>query len=243
MKVVLGKYRVKDDSSGFGGSAQIQLLQAKIENIGQILQHRHTQLEECEEKARSGLESNAENLVARIEEEKEKLNEHINKVQSESLMNKETVATDALKELRQLKKKFDETMEKINTYRQYEETLKVEEPVPVPQIEIFNKLFNKSELLWKSRNDFKGFREEWYFEDFLKQNAEAIVKQVKDYNTQNMQMKLKMNSEDVDDVLAAFSEEVNSVMEHNGLITWLGNPAMRKRHWEKVYAKLEKPFI
>ena len=58
-----------------------------------------------------------------------------------------------------------------------------------------------------------------------------------------MQMKLKMNSEDKDDVLQAFSEEVNSVMEHNGLITWLGCKAMRQRHWEKVYAKLEKPFI
>ena len=50
---------------------------------------------------------NAENLVARIEEEKERLNEHIEKVQSATLMSRETKTDDALKELNQLKKKFD----------------------------------------------------------------------------------------------------------------------------------------
>ena len=72
MKAVLGKFRNKEsDSSGFGGSAQIQLLQAKIETIAHTLLTRYTQLEECEEKAKTGFEENATNLVERIEEEKE----------------------------------------------------------------------------------------------------------------------------------------------------------------------------
>ena len=233
MKVVLGKYRIKDDTAG---SSQIQNIQSKIDNIAHTLTSRHTQLEECEERARQELEQNSENLVARIEEEKEKLNDHITKVQSESLMNRDTSASDALKELRQLKRRYDETLEKITMYQQYEETLAIEERVPVPQIEIFTKLFNKRQTLWQNREDFKRMQGAWYYDDFLKQDAEDIVKKVKDYANQNQTMKIKMGADEKDDVLEAFSSEVNAVVEHVGLITWLGNKAMRSRHWEKVYA-------
>jgi dynein heavy chain len=57
-----------------------------------------------------------------------------------------------------------------------------------------------------------------------------------------MQMKIKMGADEVDDVLDAFSAEVKDVAQHNGLITWLGNKAMRTRHWEKVYALTKQPF-
>jgi hypothetical protein len=55
-------------------------------------------------------------------------------------------------------------------------------------------------------------------------------------------MKIKMGAEEVDDVLEAFTTEVKDVAQHNGLITWLGNKAMRARHWEKVYALTGQPF-
>ena len=141
MKVVLGKYRIKDDTSGVGGSFQIQQLQSKIEAIAATLANRYTQLEECEATAKQAMEENANSLVERIEKEKEILDEHITKVLSASLMNRDTKEGDAIKELKNLKKKYDETLEKITNYQSYEETLGTEERVPVPQIEIFNKLF------------------------------------------------------------------------------------------------------
>ena len=57
-----------------------------------------------------------------------------------------------------------------------------------------------------------------------------------------MQMKIKMTPDEKDDVLEAFDSEVKAVVEHNGLITWLGNKAMRHRHWEKVFALTKVPF-
>ena len=107
-------------------------MQSNIETIQQTLQNRVIQIEECEEKAKQSLADNRENLGARIEEEKEKLDEHISRVQSETLMNRDTPANDALKELRQLKKKYDETLDKITTYQSYEDTLKVDEAIAVP---------------------------------------------------------------------------------------------------------------
>jgi hypothetical protein len=181
MKVVLGKYRIKDDTSGVGGSFQIQQLQSKIEAIAATLANRYTQLEECEATAKQAMEENANSLVERIEKEKEILDEHITKVLSASLMNRDTKEGDAIKELKNLKKKYDETLEKITNYQSYEETLGTEERVPVPQIEIFNKLFTKRQTLWQNREDFKKYSGAWYYEDFLTQDAEEIVKKVKDY--------------------------------------------------------------
>ena len=51
---------------------------------------------------------------------------------------------------------------------------------------------------------------EWYFENFLKQDAAEIVKTVTTFDTQNMQMKIKSRDE-VDEVLDAFAMEVKSV--------------------------------
>ena len=86
-------------------------------------------------------------------------------------MSRDTPSADALKECRHLKKKYDETLEKINLYQSYEETLGVEEKVQVPQIEIFNKHFTKRQTLWQNREDFNKMSKEWYFDNFLKQDA------------------------------------------------------------------------
>ena len=56
-------------------------------------QPKKQQLDDCEAKAKDREVENAENLVARIEDEKEKLEDHIKKVQSENLMSKD-FATD-----------------------------------------------------------------------------------------------------------------------------------------------------
>ena len=67
----------------------------------------------------------------RIEEEKARLDEYIEKAQSDTLMNKDIGAETALEELSKLKKKYDDTWKKIETYQRYEEILNVE-PVKIP---------------------------------------------------------------------------------------------------------------
>ena len=82
---------------------------------------------------------------------------------------------------------------------------------------------------------------EWYYENFLKQDAEEIVKIVTKYDTENMQMKIKARDQ-IDEVLDAFSLEVKSVVANAPLITALGNKAMQTRHWKKVFALTEGNF-
>ena len=55
-------------------------------------------------------------------------------------------------------------------------------------------------------------------------------------------MKLKLAQDEKDDVLEAFSYEVNHAIDHCPLITALGNKAMRQRHWKAVYKLTDATF-
>ena len=83
-------------------------------------------MQEAEADAIKKKDANVEQLVLRIEEEKARLDEYIEKAQSDTLMNKDIGAETALEELSKLKKKYDDTWKKIETYQRYEEILEVE---------------------------------------------------------------------------------------------------------------------
>ena len=65
-------------------------------------------------------EGNLEQLTRKILEEREKLDDYIERVDQEVLLNKNTDNKVALSELSSLKKLFDKSMDKINTFRNYE---------------------------------------------------------------------------------------------------------------------------
>ena len=47
-------------------------------------------------------------------------------------------------------------------------------------------------------------------------------------------MKLKMPQGEKDEVLEAFTDEVNDVIQHKDLFIAFGNKAMQARHWKQV---------
>lgn len=84
-----------------------------------------------------GGDTNKEQLSTQIVQEQDKLEELLDKIESENLMNKHTAFGDAIEELAKYKKKFDQCMDKIDQYREYEQSLGVS-PADVAQIEKFN---------------------------------------------------------------------------------------------------------
>lgn len=76
-------------------------------------------------------ETNTEQLVQQVEAEKEKLTDLITSIQQEMLMKITTKPTDAIKELKRIESKYNQTMEKVDLLRHYEETLGAE-PTNIP---------------------------------------------------------------------------------------------------------------
>jgi len=75
--------------------------------------------------------------------------------------------------------------------------------------------------------------------NWKEQDAEEIIKSVNKYAKANMELKMKMAKDEVDEVLDELIKEVNTVNDHKNLISALGSKAMMPRHWTKVYAALE----
>jgi hypothetical protein len=61
----------------------------------------------------------------------------IDKIESDTLMNKNTPHKEALDELAKIQKRYAATIEKIEMYRSYESTLDVSAQ-SIPQLEIFD---------------------------------------------------------------------------------------------------------
>jgi dynein heavy chain len=237
MKAVLGKYRVKDENS-FANQTKISNLQAKIDVLTDLLAETEEDIKKADERAKSGKESNMESLVEVITEEQKKIADYISKIESETLMSKATPNKDALTELKRLEQKFETTMSKISEFRDYEKTLNAE-PVPIKEIDEFQVKYARRFKIWNNLSNFQDLKKKWYYENWKEQNSEEILKIVGQYAKQNMEMKMKMAKEDVDEVLDELIAEVKSVDEHKVLISALGSRAMMERHWKKVYDKLD----
>ena len=80
MKTQLSKYRVKDENQmQMSGGTQVSLLQGKIEELTTRLASLAASLAEAEADAVTKKAANVEQLVLRIEEEKARLDEYIDK--------------------------------------------------------------------------------------------------------------------------------------------------------------------
>lgn len=109
--------------------------------------------------------------MQQIEAEKEKLTDLITSIQQEMLMRITTKNTDAIKELKRIEGKYNQTMEKVELLQHYEETLGAE-PTKIPQIETFEKKFKLRQTIWESRETFANLTKTWKEEPFMSLNSE-----------------------------------------------------------------------
>ena len=79
--------------------------------------------------------------------------------------------------------------------------------------------------------------------NFLEQNAETIVEDVKSYQMQNHDMKKRLKKGEKDEVLHDFTIEVQETYDHCELIKALGCRDLEDRHWKKIFTKIDSGFI
>lgn len=133
-------------------------------------------------------------------------------------------------------------MTKVREYQENEEVLNVEH-ASIPEVEIFEAQYEKRFTLWNNRDTFQKQHQKWYMENFEEQDAEEIVKQVNAYQTTNMTMKMKLKKNEKNDVLMAFSQEVQDVVDHTELIKALGCKDLQDRHWKRIFTQMESNFV
>lgn len=231
MKQVLGRFREKSEF-GSQGASQIQTLQGKIDGIQQELQVVKGVLDAAKAKRGEGSETNTEQLTSQIQQETDKLDDLLEKIESETLMSKHTAFRDAIDELGKHKKKYDACMEKISMYQDYEATLGVAK-ASIPQIDKFQQKYDLRMTIWENRMKFFDMKQKWYYDPFCQQDSAEIEKTVQTYKRETQEMIISKKGED--EVLDELQKEVQYVVGHLKLIVALGQKAMEKRHWKKVF--------
>jgi hypothetical protein len=236
MKAVLGKYRVKDGDQ-YTSQSKISQLQSKIDQLGDELSAVEGIIKTAEETAQKNSENNVTMLADEIKTEQTAMTQQIKNIDQSELLDDKTDPKVALKKLEKLEQQFEKSLEKIEQFRSFEQTLGVE-PADIRQVDEFKKKFDNRFKIWSNLETFTTFKQTWYNNNFLKQNAENIIQKVNQYNKDNIDLKMKLGKGE-DKVLDLLNDEVRAVVGHKNLIQALGSDAMKPRHWQKVYACLE----
>lgn len=241
MKVLLQKNRVKDENAGTlsGSQTYVQKLQVKIEQITNIIEQLQNELAKANDKAGMSREGNLAQLEQEIEKQKTQIRDQIDRLDSEILTKPDVKPELALQELAKIKRSYDGLNKKVEQYQENENVLNVENRVEIPEMEIFEQRYEKRFNLWNNREKFENLSAKWYDAIFLEQDAEAIVKQVKQYDQDNIQAKMKLKKGEIDEVLNKFDMDVRRVVEHCPLIEALGCKDLESRHWQKIFKQMD----
>ncbi len=103
-------------------------------------------------------------------------------------MAKATPFNTALDELNKIKKKFDESVKRLNQYKSYQEILEIN-PTAIKEQDDFTKKYDIRFKLWKNREKFSELSRHWYYDFFVELDANDIVQTVKDYEKDNLLLK------------------------------------------------------
>ena len=157
-------------------------------------------------------------------------------------MSKDTSESDAITELSKITKKFQISLDRIETFRAYEAVFGVDKPFKLEELKKFEESIELRSMLWNNRNEFKKDRKEWYDGHFRQQETEKVVAKIRMYNKLCVTTKAtKIPKGQHDAVLDALTLEVADVMRIISLIEALGQSALLARHWADIFELLKEP--
>jgi hypothetical protein len=116
MNMTLKKFRSKEDQTF---NTQLQVLQIKIEDIQTGIGEVEGVLQNSEGTVTETKDNYVVEVDQKIQEEKDRVGQHIERLAGEQLMNPETDPADAQKIISRIKKDFDDTVAKLGKYKQY----------------------------------------------------------------------------------------------------------------------------
>eukprot|EP00397_Hematodinium_sp_SG-2012_P003406 GEMP01003414.1.p1 GENE.GEMP01003414.1~~GEMP01003414.1.p1 ORF type:complete len:1220 (+),score=246.03 GEMP01003414.1:382-3660(+) len=158
-------------------------------------------------------------------------------------------AKEVLDQLDAINEKLDKFSEKTAVFGDYEKLFGVvqegmndEEEDASFQFEHMKKcrdVFNEKMKLWETISQWKEFTTGWLVADFLKVDVETMQRNVASIFKVVYQLSKASPN---DEVVSMVKKSVEDWKANMGCIMDLGNPAMRPRHWEKIFKSICLPW-
>jgi dynein heavy chain len=169
------------------------------------------------------------------------VNEVLKKLDEPPFTEVDAQVDECLAELRKIENKLKKCQENGEKYKHYQEIFEMTQ-VRVKELEDANAKFNQKNLLWSNRKQWSELSEEWFHEDFLGLNSSEIEKRVNKFNQDALRLRQELgrwSKDGKDPVVEILYSKIQEVKQVLPVITDLGNPALRTRHWVKIFGLLE----
>ena len=170
---------------------------------------------------------------------KEKINYLISQINVGRFVQVSTSSAEAWSDLEKLKKRFEESQKRAETYILSQQILG-QQVTPIEEIDEFERKWEARYRLWKWRDDWDQDHAIWYEETFQGQDALEIEKSIKEYEKEVTWLKQNLQREMKDEVWEKLNEDVRGVSAIKDLILDLGNKALQDRHMIKIFALLSE---
>eukprot|EP00828_Plagiopyla_frontata_P006289 TRINITY_DN1271_c0_g1_i2.p1 TRINITY_DN1271_c0_g1~~TRINITY_DN1271_c0_g1_i2.p1 ORF type:complete len:1883 (-),score=297.33 TRINITY_DN1271_c0_g1_i2:372-6020(-) len=158
-----------------------------------------------------------------------------------------------LKELQQVKYLLNVSKSRIEQFkqkdkeftRQKELITEIKSDKPNLDLQNLESKYNDRKLLWTNLEKFSKQKEDWLRQPFRSLNAEEIEKDMKQYEKNNAQLKIRiqnLSKEGKDKVLDMFIIEVKDLSSKMPIFMALGNKDLQDRHLNQIYDLLNPNF-
>jgi len=145
--------------------------------------------------------------------------------------------TPILVELEGVQEKMVTVTNMAKTYAEYQELFNIE-CYSFKNLTKAQEALERQSHLWQMIEKWNQQYEVWMNEDFTKIDVEEMNKDVNIYFKESYSFHKKLNN----GVTANFKDAVNEHKIIMNPIMELGNPAMRPRHWDKLFKLLGQPW-
>ncbi|KAG9392138.1 Dynein heavy chain and region D6 of dynein motor [Carpediemonas membranifera] len=125
-----------------------------------------------------------------------------------------------------------------STYGSYQKLFNVSEAA-FEKLQETRQLHADKTNLWTTVDHWNEVHQQWLYSSWLTLDSEAIVAELAAIHSKSVRFKNNLEEEGEDGVASTLVRRIKQFQQHSDLVSTLGNPALRNRHWMKIFALLE----
>ena len=246
VKILITKSNTVDEMYKLLGTFEVKIPpqeQVKLDDLHSIHNSFQESIDMAESDVSTALSKHAQTLGQEIQGLDQDLMDMMTDLASGDATNSKASTTDVLNMLKEAKSQMDAIESKSQTYTHYQKLFSMK-PHEYTNLESARTLFDEKFVIWKAMGDWEAKIEGgdevvgWKAKKWSEHNAEEMEREVQG----TLKQAVLFAKQREDDVSLRFKEEMVKWKEYMNTLVPLGNEALKQRHWEQIFAKLNRPY-
>ena len=243
VKELMSKSTTVDDMYKLLGTFDVKISPSehvKLDDLHKIHDEFQESIDMAESDVSTHLGKHAQTLTQEIQKLDQDLMDIMTDLGSGEATNPHAQTSDVLQMLNDTKNQIDLIQQKSQTYTHYQKLFRMS-PHEYTNLESARKIYDEKQVIWAAMGKWQETIEEpvgWLGQRWHDLKAEDLEREVQ----ATLKVASVFNKQREDDVSKRFRDEMVKWKEYMNTLVPLGNEALRQRHWDKIFAKLQRPY-